>query len=389
MSTPSIIQPPELFDPERSTWTAYMAKFDIFLEAAGMHDAEDSRKRALFLNYCGSQIFELAGTLTDPEPANSVPWDTLKEKLASHFKPTKPARVYRHQFSRTAQAEGESINQFATRLRTILAKCQFENPEARLTDAIIFGMRNVTIRNKLLAAEESTLQDVIKAAQTAEVAEAAAADLKSNDKLPTVSKISDSHRSLMTRPYDYQLHEQDQFDDYCCQIRGPTARQLRPPYQPCAGCHGQHPRSRCPFKDAICRRCDKRGHIAPACRAIISDDFSASPHLLPPFPAQRFPRPPGQFNRGNRRPWNPRGSYNRLSRNRAETEQIDWDLPGQTAPSSAAPSVQHASRGDSYPSGQEEPSSSVDSQVFQEPRRSDRTPRRPARLNDYITYLSE
>ncbi|XP_070591848.1 uncharacterized protein [Erythrolamprus reginae] len=223
----------------------------------------------------------------------------------------------------------------------------------------------------------------------AEVAEAAAADLKTNDKLPTVCKISDSHRSQMTRPYDYQLQDQDPFDDYCCQIRGPTSRQPRPTYQPCAGCRGQHPRSRCPFKDTFCRRCDKRGHIAPVCRAVLPDDFSGSQDLLPTFSSQRFSRPPRMQGRGNRRPWNPRGSYNRLSRNRAETEQIDWDLPGHTALSSAAPSVQHASRGDSYSSGQEEPSSSVDSQVFQEPRRSDRTPRRPARLNDYITYLSE
>ncbi|XP_070605130.1 uncharacterized protein [Erythrolamprus reginae] len=214
-----------------------------------------------------------------------------------------------------------------------------------LTDAIIFGMRNVTIRNKLLAAEDSSLQDVIKAAQTAEVAEAAAADLKSNDKLLTVCKISEAHRTPGNHPHDYYSQDLDTYEDYCCQIRGPPARQPRPPFQPCAGCRGQHLRSRCPFKDAFCHRCDKRGHIAAVCRATLPDDLSGNQDLLPMFSAQWYYRPFRQQGRGSRRPWNPRGP--------------------------------------------EEPSSSIDTQVSHEPRRSERTPRRPARLDDYITYLSE
>ncbi|XP_026528261.1 uncharacterized protein K02A2.6-like [Notechis scutatus] len=34
----------------------------------------------------------------------------------------------------------------------------------------------------------------------------------------------------------------------------------------CAGCGGNHPRSECRFLDAICRSCEKRGHIAKVCR---------------------------------------------------------------------------------------------------------------------------
>ncbi|XP_070587035.1 uncharacterized protein [Erythrolamprus reginae] len=386
MSTPSIIQPPELFDPERSTWTAYMAKFEIFLEAAGLHTTEDSRKRALFLNYCGTNIFELAGTLTDPEPPNAVPWATLQAKLAAHFKPTKPAIVFRHQFSRMAQSEGETINQFATRLRTILAKCRFDNPEARLTDALIFGMRNVSIRNKLLATEDSSLQDVIKAAQTAEVAEAAAADLKSNDKLHTVFKISDTQRTSGRHQHDYQLSDYEGYEDQCCNLRGPLDRQGRSTFPACAGCKGQHPRSRCPFKDAFCHRCEKRGHIAAACRAALPDDIQSTQGPLPAYSSQRSYRPSRPQGRGYRRPWNARGTYSRSNRNQ---EPVDWDLPGGNGQSRAAPALPSPGRGSVPSAGREEPSSSVDTQVMSDPRRSDRTPRRPTHLDDFITYLSE
>ncbi|XP_070592246.1 vomeronasal type-2 receptor 26-like [Erythrolamprus reginae] len=61
---------PDFFDPEKSTWDNYIAKFVIFLEAVGMKEADSDRKRVIFLNYCGSETYDLALTLTDPLPAN-------------------------------------------------------------------------------------------------------------------------------------------------------------------------------------------------------------------------------------------------------------------------------------------------------------------------------
>ncbi|XP_070608773.1 NHL repeat-containing protein 2 isoform X2 [Erythrolamprus reginae] len=286
---------PEFFDPEKSTWDAYLAKFEIFLEAAGMREADNDRKRAIFLTYCGSEMFDLAQTLTDPVPANSIAWDSLKAKLSAHFKPTKPAIVFRHQFSRMGQLESESINQYAMRLRTVLSKCRFDNPEARLIDALIFGMKNSTVRNKLLTEEEPTLQTVIQLAQTAEVAEAAARELKQNDKNEVVAQVT-----LPTRLADSpsNLAPSTPSEDDCFLLQQDPARFLRQPRSafPCPGCRGNHPRQRCPFRDAICHRCGRRGHIAEACRAPLPEET---------FFTQRAPRfqnqqPPHRDNRGFR-----------------------------------------------------------------------------------------
>ncbi|XP_070605178.1 tomoregulin-1 isoform X3 [Erythrolamprus reginae] len=80
------------------------------------------------------------------------------------------------------------------------------------------------------------------------------------------------------------------------------------------------------------------------------------------------------------------GNYSRPTRNQ---EQIDWDLPGFPSQASAAAAPQGSSHGGAGQSHPEEPSSSVDTQVLQDPRRSERAPRRPARLDEFITYLSE
>ncbi|XP_070592581.1 vomeronasal type-2 receptor 26-like [Erythrolamprus reginae] len=95
-------------------------------------------------------------------------------------------------------------------------KCKFDNPEARLTDALIFGMKNAAVRNKILTEDEPTLQSVIKLAQTAEVADAAAKELKEHEKKETVSKISvaGSHAEA---PDDLSpaATDDDTYADYC------------------------------------------------------------------------------------------------------------------------------------------------------------------------------
>ncbi|XP_070596829.1 uncharacterized protein [Erythrolamprus reginae] len=174
------------------------------------------------------------------------------------------------------QRESETINQFATRLRTVLSKCKFDSPEARLTDALIFGMKNATVRNKILTEDDPTLQSVIKLAQTAEVADAAAKELKEHEKKDTVSKISVAVSRAETTD---DLSPAATDDDTCLLLPSEQARQPRyqRPSNPCPGCRGNHPRQRCPFRDAICRRCNRRGHIAEACRAPLPEESFSTP----------------------------------------------------------------------------------------------------------------
>ncbi|XP_070591215.1 uncharacterized protein [Erythrolamprus reginae] len=257
----SIVPAPDLFNAKKETWNTYMSKFRIFLQASNLHDVSDNRKRALFLNYCGSEIYGLVQTLADPESVETIAWSTLQAKLAAHFQPTTPARVSRFQFLQMRQKEGESINDFAMRLRGILPKCKFEDPESRLIDGLIFGMRNTALQKEFLIDDEATLQDVLKAAKAAEVYDALVAELKRTE-----------------AQEDDPSHDRDT----CLQIRT-NNRDYRREYQrvlKCPGCKGNHPHAKCNFRDAICYRCQKKGHIAEAYRTVLIDDFP--PKANPP-----------------------------------------------------------------------------------------------------------
>ncbi|XP_070613370.1 uncharacterized protein [Erythrolamprus reginae] len=108
-------------------------------------------------------------------------------------------------------------------------------------------------------------------------------------------EITDSQRPSARRLPEVQLADYEDYNDHCCYLRGPPERQARSTFPACAGCRGQHQRSRCPFKDAFCYRCEKRGHIAAACRAALPDDNSSPQGQQPSFPAPRAyrPRPTG------------------------------------------------------------------------------------------------
>lgn len=76
--------------PASEMWDSYIVQFKCVLKANNFTGILDNWKRALFLNYCGPDIFEMAIALFAPAAIQTVPWDTLQNRLkllriAHHF----------------------------------------------------------------------------------------------------------------------------------------------------------------------------------------------------------------------------------------------------------------------------------------------------------------
>ena len=69
------------------------------------------------------------------------------------------------------QGPGDSFEKFVTQLRLLARNCEFENinSDEILRDRILFGMRDVVVRKKLLMKPKLTLQDVLLACRTEEL----------------------------------------------------------------------------------------------------------------------------------------------------------------------------------------------------------------------------
>ena len=76
----------------------------------------------------------------------------------------------RHMFHRAAQTDGESVDQFVTRLRQLAVSCEYDNKvEEYIRDQVIDKCNSDPLRMKLLAAgKDLPLDKVIEIAQTRE-----------------------------------------------------------------------------------------------------------------------------------------------------------------------------------------------------------------------------
>ena len=84
--------------------------------------------------------------------------------LRRHYTKTPSKALARQKLTEARQSETESIDEFMARLRELSLDCQYEN--ATLTEVlrvqIINGVRNESLKKKLLEAENETLDNILK-----------------------------------------------------------------------------------------------------------------------------------------------------------------------------------------------------------------------------------
>ncbi|KAG8130129.1 hypothetical protein E2320_017139, partial [Naja naja] len=249
----------------------------MFWEANSLQDTTEQRTRALFLGYSGNHLYKTARTLAAPKDVETMEWKELQKMLEEHYAP-----------AASEQKPGETINDYLTNLRDIAAGCEFENVEITLRDRIVVGMRDLRLQRKLITKKSISLKEPEQQ--------------KSRKKPAAKIEKSESVHSAWGTTSKYQgegeigeLYEEEEEEIHRVKPdrrSGPQGTSQRP--LGCAGCKGNHPQVVCKFRDTICCRCDRRGHIAEACRA-----------NLPAYPSQRqagFPNHPcGPQQRGFQR----------------------------------------------------------------------------------------
>uniref|UniRef100_A0A670K393 CCHC-type domain-containing protein n=1 Tax=Podarcis muralis TaxID=64176 RepID=A0A670K393_PODMU len=256
------------FAPASESWDSYLARFDCYLQANELTAVSKDRKRGLFLSLCGPEVFETARALVAPEAVQATPWDTIQEKLRNHYAP-KPSKIAaRHAFYHRNQAEGESINNYTTALRQAAMHCEFRDLDDALMDRIVCGVRDIHLQRRLLAKPDLTLQKAIEEAVASEAAERSAQEIRKSSSPRLAREPVPVHHEEASS----EEASSSEDDDVHQTKRERRKFQQKSKGQPeCAGCGGNHSRAKCRFRDAICRKCSRRGHIAKVCRSAPSD----------------------------------------------------------------------------------------------------------------------
>ncbi|XP_058049000.1 uncharacterized protein K02A2.6-like, partial [Ahaetulla prasina] len=249
--------PPAPFDPAQEKWGIYMTRFESFLEANELQGVSDNRKRAYFLSHCGSAVIAVAEALAEPTPLQSVSWQTLQSLLKNHFAPAPSKYVRRYEFGERRQQEGESISDYMAALRQASKHCEYRDLDEELLEQLIRGVRDIRLRRRLLAKSNLTLANALDEARAHEMSTHAADTLQKRLSPMAGAKPSSVHHE---GTYRESTSEEEEDVHY-------TGKSTREDPEECGSCGGRHQRQRCKFRDAICRRCERKGHLAQVCRA--------------------------------------------------------------------------------------------------------------------------
>ena len=238
-------------------WKTWKRRFETYLVAVGVTD--DNQKRALLLYQAGQETQDLFDTLTD----TGTDYKTAMDKLDAYFTPKKNIDFEVFQFRQAKQNEGETLDQFVTRLRKLAFTCEFTDLEKELKSAVIQNCKSKQLRRYALREDDLTLDKLTAKARALEISERQA---KGMEELTVTDSVSVN-----------RLSQQDQ----------PGARSKKPQQlqsamksgtTQCRKCGGNWPHSQgpCPAAGKYCHKCKKPNHFARMCMSRTTSDIRCS-----------------------------------------------------------------------------------------------------------------
>ena len=231
------------FNSQQEDWMSYSKRLEEYFIANDIKSAE--KKKAILLSVVGADTYQLMRSLIAPEKPKEETFEQLVKIVQEHHQPTPSAIVQRYKFNSRIQSTGESVATFVTKLRRLTEHCQFgQMLDDMLRDRLVCGIADGRVQRWLLAEPELTLKKALDLAQAQDTAEKGAQQLQQQcpqaSQLHAIGQTKQSNHRQMNVRQEQQQREQ----------------------RPCYRCGGKHQQRDCPFRDAECHRCKKKGHLA-------------------------------------------------------------------------------------------------------------------------------
>lgn len=230
-------------------WRHWLQTFKTFISAL---PEEDLNKLGLLINFVSPRIYESISECST--------YDDALTTLQSQFvKPTNEVFA-RHRLATRRQEPGESLDEYFRALKIMSKECNFkavtanQHCEEYIRDAFISGLQSTAIRQRLL--ENRTL-DLATMYDQARALDSAQRNSESFGGAPSSRFLSATHET--SKGSDVESES----------VIATSATRAK-----CFFCGFlRHPRSKCPAREALCHKCQKKGHFSKVCR---SSSVSAS-----------------------------------------------------------------------------------------------------------------
>ena len=182
--------------------------------------------------WIGAQGREVFRTLEWEDKEEEKPASIL-DKFETYVRPSKNKRIARHKLKSLKQLQSESFAKFLTRLRLLIMDCAFHDADDMLIDAIIDGVYDTKLQERLLdKGEDITLAKAIEICQQFDASKSQIKIVRNEEAIVPINVI-----------------KKPSF----------TSDKM------CGRCGGKHKDRRCPAAGTTCAYCKKTGHWAKVC----------------------------------------------------------------------------------------------------------------------------
>ncbi|CAG4941711.1 unnamed protein product [Parnassius apollo] len=115
-------------------------------------------KSGILLTHLTDETYRLVRNLAYPNTVESLTYNELVQILNSHFKPKQCSFVDKANFFGATRSPGESLGDWAARLRGLASYCEFGDAlETNLRDRFVLGLGSGPERDKLFEQNPTTL----------------------------------------------------------------------------------------------------------------------------------------------------------------------------------------------------------------------------------------
>lgn len=164
-----VLAPMDLNGNLKENWSKWRHCFELYSVASETDKKPEKVQCAIILHYIGEQCIDIYNTFTFPSTTERKVEEILK-KFEDYFIPKVNETFERHKFFTRSQSNFESVDQYATQLKSLANNCEFGNlKDSLVRDRLICGIKDANVREKLLQIQGLNLQRAVEICRTAEI----------------------------------------------------------------------------------------------------------------------------------------------------------------------------------------------------------------------------
>lgn len=240
-------------------WRRWLTSFELYADGKGLiltdevQPATTQRRRALLLHLAGQDVQDVFSTL--PDTGEAADYKKAVDALNAYFIPQVNTALARLEFQKLQQKPGETVQQFATRLRQAVRDCAYGgDADNQVRDAILSRGTSEYLRRKLLEEGHGlTLARTLVLGAQCESIELQMASMSGAQNPETVNRVDfkgkkgkHGNRNVKGKA------KNDDSNDGKCHRCGNSDHWAKDP--------------KCPARGATCHTCQGKNHYSKMCR---------------------------------------------------------------------------------------------------------------------------